>query len=129
MDRIDFIETRDDIIRNIKTLYSYLDGEYGDEYKTWAVDKMVQGKNFVVEIIDSKVCFAPSRFVGYLDNSKDKHEKNHGDGRQTDEKIRSYYQKIQDERLDYLFQNELSKYAVSSNYINEYILICYKSVG
>lgn len=114
MDRIDFIETRDDIIRNIKTLYSYLDGEYGDEYKTWAVDKMVQGKNFVVEIIDSKVCFAPSRFVGYLDNSKDKHEKNHGDGRQTDEKIRSYYQKIQDERLDYLFQNELSKYAVSS---------------
>lgn len=69
MDRIDFIETRDDIIRNIKTLYSYLDGEYGDEYKTWAVDKMVQGKNFVVEIIDSKVCFAPSRFVGYLDNS------------------------------------------------------------
>jgi len=114
MDRYDFIETKDDIVRNIMTLYSYLKGELGDEYKNWAVGKMIRGKNFVVEVIDSKVCFAPSRFVGYLDNSKDKHEENRGDGTQTDEKIKSYYQKIQDERLDFLFQNELSKYGVSS---------------
>lgn len=105
MDRSDFIETREDIILNIKTLYSYLKGEQGDEYKTWAVDKMTRGKNFVVEIIDSKLCFAPSRFVGYLNNTIDKHNENHGDGTQTDEKIKAYYQKIQDKRLDVLFQN------------------------
>lgn len=114
MDRHDFIETKDDIIRNITTLYSYLIGELGNEYKYWAIEKMVQGKNFVVEVIDSKVYFAPSRFVGYLNNTKEKHEANHGDGRQTNERIKAYYQKIQDERLDLLFQNELSKYGVSS---------------
>lgn len=27
MDRTDFIETRDDVIHNIQTLYSYLNGE------------------------------------------------------------------------------------------------------
>lgn len=115
MDRYDFIKTREDIILNIKTLYSYLEGEQGGEYETWAVERMIRGRNFVVEIIDSKIYFAPSRFVGYLNNTKDKHEKSSGDGRQTDEKIKAYYQKIQDERLDMLFQNELSKYKVSSD--------------
>ncbi len=75
---------------------------------------MTGGKNFVVEIINSKICFAPSRFVGYLNNTKEKHEANCGDGRVTDEKIKAYYQKIQDEKLDVLFQNELSKYGVFS---------------
>ena len=115
MDRYDFIETQEDIVFNIRTLYSYLQGEQGDEYKSWAIEKMIRGKNYVVEIIDSMICFAPSRFVGYLNNSKEKHEENHGDGTQTDEKIKAYYQKVQDERLDLLFQNELSKYGVSSN--------------
>lgn len=114
MERSDFIKTKDDIIRNIMTLYSYFKGELGDEYKNWAIDKMVRGKNFVVEVIDSKICFAPSRFVGYIDNSKDKHDENHGDGTQTDEKIKIYYNKIQDERLDLLLQNELLKYGASS---------------
>lgn len=114
MDRYDFIETREDIILNIKTLFSYLEGKQGDEYRIWAVEKMVRGKNFVVEIIDSKICFAPSRFVGYVNNTKDKHEEKHGDGTQTDDKIKAYYQKIQDNRLDVLFQKELSKYDVSS---------------
>ena len=91
MERTDFIKTKDDIICNIMTLYSYLKGELGNEYKNWAIDKMVRGKNFVVEVIDSKICFAPSRFVGYIDNSKDKHDENHGDGTQTDEKIKIYY--------------------------------------
>jgi len=114
MDRYDFIETREDIILNIKTLYSYLNGEKGNEYKTWAVERMTKGRNFIVEIIDSKVCFAPSRFVGYLNNTKDKHKENHGDGKQTDNKIKAYYQIIQDNRLDMLFQKELSKYNESA---------------
>ena len=51
MDRFDFIETREDIIQNIKTLSSYLKGEKGIDYKVWATEKMMRGKNFVVEII------------------------------------------------------------------------------
>ena len=74
MERIDFIVTREDVVANIRTLYSYLNGDFGDDYKAWAVDKMKRGHNFVVEIIDGMVCFGPSRFVGYLNNTKDKHE-------------------------------------------------------
>ena len=96
MDRFDFIETREDIIQNIKTLSSYLKGEKGIDYKVWATEKMMRGKNFVVEIIGSDIYFAPSRFVGYIDNSKEKHDNNHGDGTQTDEKIKAFYIKTQD---------------------------------
>lgn len=44
MDRNDFIETREDIVQNIKTLYSYLDGKVDSEHKDWAIQRMSQGK-------------------------------------------------------------------------------------
>ena len=64
MERTDYIVNREDIISNIETLYSYLRGESGEEYKSWAVSRLKQGKNMVVEIINNQICFAPSRFVG-----------------------------------------------------------------
>ncbi|MDD6198811.1 MAG: hypothetical protein PUB38_06880 [Prevotella sp.] len=67
MDRNDFIETREDIVQNIKTLYSYLDGKVDSEHKDWAIQRMSQGKNYVIEVVDSQIYFAPSRFVGYVD--------------------------------------------------------------
>lgn len=81
---------------------------------SWAVDKLKRGKNMVVEVINDKICFAPSRFVGYQSNTKEKHEANHGDGTDTDNRIKQYYQKVSDERLDTLMQSELSKYEESS---------------
>ncbi len=114
MERSDFIKTKDEIIHNIMTLYSYLRGELGDEYKNWAEDKMSSSNNFIVEVINSKIYFAPNSFVGYIDNSKDKHDENHGDDIQTDEEIKNYYKEIQDKRLDLLLQNELLKPRVSS---------------
>ncbi|WP_314127071.1 AAA family ATPase [Segatella maculosa] len=114
MERKDFITSREDVIHNIKTLYSYLNGEYGDDYRTWAIKRMSQGKNYIVENINNKTCFAPSRFVGYLYNTKEKHENDHGDGKLTDDKIKAYYQKVQDGRLDVLLRKELSKYGISS---------------
>ena len=115
MERTDLITSREDIILNIKTLYSYLNGEMGSDYKTWAVEKMTRGKNYIVEVIDSKIYFAPSRFVGYVNNTKDKHEENHGDGTQTDNEMKNYYQKVEDDRLDLFFQKELSQFGVSSS--------------
>ena len=55
MDRIDFIETREDIVQNIKTLYSYLDGKVDNEHKDWAIQRMSQGKNYVIEVVDSQI--------------------------------------------------------------------------
>ena len=48
MDRNDFIETREDIVQNIKTLYSYLDGEVDSEHKDWAIQRMSRGSNYVL---------------------------------------------------------------------------------
>lgn len=114
MERTDYIETREDIISNIKTLYSYLHGDSGEDYKSWAIEKLRLGKNMVVEIINDHVCFGPSRFVGYLGNTKDKHDDFPGNGTDTDNKIKRFYQKVADERLDTLMQSELSKYEESS---------------
>lgn len=114
MERTDYIETREDIIYNIKTLYSYLHGDSGEDYKSWAIEKLRLGRNMVIEIIDGHVCFGPSRFVGYQGNTKDKHDDSPGNGTDTDNKIKRFYQKVADERLDTLMQSELSKYEESS---------------
>lgn len=114
MERTNYIETREDIIYNIKTLYSYLHGDSGEDYKSWAIEKLRLGRNMVIEIIDGHVCFGPSRFVGYLSNTKEKHDINHGDGKDTDKRIKQFYQKVADDRLDTLMHSELSKYEESS---------------
>lgn len=114
MERTDYIETREDIISNIETLYSYLHGDSGEESMLWAVDRMKRGKNMVVEVINNHISFAPSRFVGYINNTKDKHKENHGNGTDTDNVLKEYYNKIQDGRLDAVLQRELAKYNESS---------------
>ena len=114
MERNDIIQFREDVIANVRTLYSYLSGDEGEDSKTWAIDKMKRGKNFVVEIIDDKVCFAPSRFVGYINNTKDKHEENHGDGTQTDALMKQFYTIISDERLDQAFQVAVEPFGITT---------------
>lgn len=112
MDRNDFIETREDIVQNIKTLYSYLDGKVDNEHKDWAIQRMSQGKNYVIEVVDSQIYFAPSRFVGYVDNTMEKHDANPGNGTETDNKIKNFYQKVQDVKLDALLQKAMSEYGI-----------------
>lgn len=112
MDRNDFIETHEDIVQNIKTLYSYLDGKVDSEHKAWAIQRMSQGKNYVIEVVDSQIYFAPSRFVGYVDNTMEKHEANPGNGTETDNKIKNFYQKVQDVKLDALLQKAMSEYGI-----------------
>lgn len=112
MDRNDFIETREDIVQNIKTLYSYLDGKVDSEHKDWAIQRMSRGKNYVIEVVDSQIYFAPSRFVGYVDNTMEKHEAYPGNGTETDNKIKNFYQKVQDVKLDALLQKAMSEYDI-----------------
>lgn len=114
MDRYDFITSKEDVVENIKTLYGYLGNpDDADTYK-WATGILKNGRIYVVEVIDSKLYFAPSRFVGYKKNTADKHRENHGDGNQTNDKLVEYYQKVQDERLDAAFQSVLEQYDLSS---------------
>lgn len=114
MERTDYIQTHEDIISNIETLYSYLHGESGEDNRQWAVDKLKRGKNMVVEVINGHIRFAPSRFVGYINNTREKHDENHGNGTETDNILKTYYNKIQDGRLDLILQKELAKHGESS---------------
>ena len=114
MDRYDFITSKEDVVKNIKTLYSYLGNTHDAETYKWATGILKNGRIYVAEIIDSKLYFAPSRFVGYKDNTAENHQDNHGDGNQTNDKLVEYYQKVQDERLDAAFQYVLKQYDLSS---------------
>lgn len=114
MDRYDFITSKEDVVENIKTLYGYLGNPDDAETYKWATGILKNGRIYVVEVIDSKLYFAPSRFVGYKKNTADKHRENHGDGNQTNDKLVEYYQKVQDERLDAAFQSVLERYDLSS---------------
>lgn len=73
---------------------------------------MSQGKNYVIEVVDSQIYFAPSRFVGYVDNTMEKHKANPGHGTKTDNKIKNFYQKVQDVKLDALLQKAMSEYGI-----------------
>lgn len=114
MDRYDFITSKEDVVENIKTLYGYLGNPDDAETYKWATGILKNGRIYVVEVIDSKLYFAPSRFVGYKKNTAEKHRENHGDGNQTNDKLVEYYQKVQDERLDAAFQSVLEQYDLSS---------------
>ena len=116
MDRYDFITSKEDVVENIKTLYGYLGNPDDAETYKWATGILKNGRIYVVEVIDSKLYFAPSRFVGYKKNTADKHRDNHGDGNQTNDNLVEYYQKVQDERLDAAFQSVLEQYDLSSGY-------------
>lgn len=87
MYRFDEIENRTDVINNIRTLYSYLNSD-NEEEREWAIDRFKLGKWFVVEDIDGKLMFAPSRFVGYKNNTIEKHTENYGDGTQTNARLK-----------------------------------------
>ena len=97
----DFIKTRDDVIDNIKTLYYYLRNRDDTEFFNFASQIIKNGRVYVVEIIDSHICFAPSRFVGYKDNTLEKHKANNEkNGNDTNAVLYSLYTRITDDRLN-----------------------------
>ena len=112
MDENSYIECRKDVQENILTLYAYLQNEEEEYYYEWAKERLSQGRNFVVEAIDGKLYFAPSRFVGYKQNSLEKHENNSGkSGTETDKELKRFYKLIDVESaLDDYFIETLAQY-------------------
>lgn len=81
------INNKEQLIDNINTLEGYL--TEGDEYSNREAKLLVKrGTCFVAYQIDKELRFAPSRFIGYINNKLDKHfaslEK---DGRKTNKAI------------------------------------------
>ena len=126
MERTDFIESRVDVIKNIYTLYSYANSSEAED-KEWAIQRFSKGKWFVVEPFGNTLLFAPSRFVGYKNNTREKHISNYGDGTQTNKKLceLSLYKEMSDEYLSEQFkcfmntlgiEREVAKFFVPYNY-------------
>ena len=126
MERTDFIESRVDVVKNIYTLYSYANSSEAED-KEWAIQRFSKGKWFVVEPFGNTLLFAPSRFVGYKNNTREKHISNYGDGTQTNKKLRelSLYKEMSDEYLSEQFEcfmktlgieRKVAKFFVPCNY-------------
>lgn len=110
MKQAEFIETREDVIKNILTLNAYVNGST-QSYCDWAKQRYKQGRWFVAEIINGKLMFAPSRFCGYKDNSLELHENNQWkDGRETNALFNSLrlYKEVSDSFLSNQFADFMS---------------------
>lgn len=70
------ISSASELVENIRTVEKYLQMKKNStEFKKMA-SLIQRGRNLVAYIVDGEYHFAPSRFVGYTDNSIEKHTKN-----------------------------------------------------
>lgn len=116
MDRTDFVKNRIDVIRNVYTLYSYAKSD-NIEDKNWAIQRFKQGHWYVVEPFGDLLLFAPSRFVGYKDNTRAKHMENPGDGTHTNSKFYELklYKEAQNDFLVQKFQSFMKGLGIEKN--------------
>lgn len=76
-------ETYDDLMKNTRTLDRYIDSEAGDEFN-YAASLIKRGACFLVIQTSEGYRFYPSRFIGYKDNTMNKHKaNNYKDGKIT----------------------------------------------
>lgn len=119
MDRVDFIESRIDVIKNIYTLYSYTKSCI-IENREWALQRFKQGRWYVVELLAGTLLFAPVRFVGYKNNTKEKHIDNPGSGIQTKKNLSrlKLYKEVVDDYLSDQFKNFINNLGIETSIAN-----------
>lgn len=119
MERTDFIENRIDVVKNIYTLYSYAKSTVAVD-REWALERFQKGRWYVVEPFGNTLLFAPSRFVGYKNNTREKHTSNRGDGTETNNKFRELklYKGIVDDYLSEQFENFMTTLGIEKNLPN-----------
>lgn len=100
------VNYREEVIKNIKTIYSYLaDPQIMDE----VILKFTMASNLVVELINGKLCFGPSKFVGYKNN--DYEHLGTGNGGETDPRLSTIYNPcFPNKSLEAEFQEFLAKF-------------------
>ncbi|MFV8343606.1 HNH endonuclease [Flavobacterium sp. XS2P39] len=101
------ISNLEQILQNIKTVENYLtDGTSDEQLK---ISKFIQrGTCFIAYQIENEIRFAPSKFLGYINNSLEKHIPSETDGRNTNEMIINiletnpfFYEKLENEYIAY----------------------------
>ncbi len=116
MDRTDFIENRIDVVKNIYTLYSYTQSSVAED-KEWALQLYRRGKCYVVEPFGDILLFAPSRFVGYKNNTTEKHTSDQGNEMETNNKFLELklYKETADEFLSKQFEQFMTSLGIEKD--------------
>ena len=85
---INFVEKREDVIKNLQTLKDALSNDNTD-----ARSIIEKGRCFAYEEIDGEIFFAPSKFVGYKDNTVNQciSRRDNRDGRETNPVLENIY--------------------------------------
>src|SRR5690606_32182586 len=80
------VSNLEQILQNIETVENYLtNGNSDEQFKIATFIK--RGTCFVAYQINNEIRFAPSKFLGYINNSLEKHIPSETDGRQTNTMI------------------------------------------
>ena len=83
---LELISSIEELVQNIEKFEYYL--TEGNEYERVATINLIKkGTCFIAYTIGMELRFAPSRFLGYVDNNLERHQTSDIDGRQTNKAI------------------------------------------
>lgn len=117
----ELVTSRRQVIENVYNFNMYFHGNADD--KKFFQKLLKLGWVFVAENVAGKLLFAPSKFAGYLDNSRDKYFRNKeegADGRESSAAMNAFYGKeIANSDLLKEFKAFLERYDVDRNFDTE----------
>lgn len=117
----DLVKTRAQVLQNVYAFYNYLNGN--QEEQQFACKLLKLGWVFVAEQVAGEILFAPSKFAGYYQNSKEKYYQNKeegADGRESSMQMAAFYGKERpDINLLEVFKAFLQRYDVERNFDTE----------
>lgn len=111
-----YVINRNQVKKNFRILISYRNSSAKDKSKYYK-QRLKSGKTFIVEIINGEIEFAPSKFVGYRNNTMEIHERKHGISRSgdlTDRNFKNIYgRRLQfDDLLDSALQTFYNQHGI-----------------
>ena len=118
-DRMELVTNRKQTLHNIYTLYRYAHSSISEE-RAFVERIFKMGKTFVAENIGGKVFFAPSKFVGYVNNNYVEYDLNReegADGRVTNRSLSIIYGEAKKNvNLLKLLEEECNNLTVNRNF-------------
>jgi len=103
---MDFVATIEELKNNFAVIDNYLEREIEPQHG-YAISLIKKGTCFVAKKAGSGYKFYPSRFIGYINNSMEKHESNDNkDGRETNPAITDVIgsKPVADTKLDWEYR-------------------------
>lgn len=107
-----YVTSESQVIKNLITIEEYINSS---DFHDFAVDRIRLGNTFLLYNVGNEIHFAPSRFIGYVNSSKDKFELcKVKDGKETNRNfIKTFgWTTTEDSNLDMLLESYCQKFGV-----------------